>query len=126
MNIKKLVNNCFLVVSKTEDLKLIEQAKKEYNPNNILILFFHYDKKNIIKDHELIKYLENKSNMNINFINISNLYEEKIKIINTLDLYANKSKYMINLRKQVELKHIIDNLKDEIIQYKQILEYKGI
>ena len=125
MNLNNLVNKCFLVKKKKKDLALIEKAKKDYNPKNILLLFFHYDKKNLIQDHELIKYLENESKMNINFINISNLYEEKIKIIDMLNLYIeNSDQYLIDLRKQTLLKHTIENIKDEITQYKQILEYK--
>lgn len=123
MNLKNLVNNCFLVVSNEKDIIKINKAKEKYNKENILILFFHYNKNNYKSDYDLIKNLENKTNMYINFIDISNLYIEKLKIIDKLNLYSDNIEEHKNLRKEVVLKQIIDNIKDEINQYKEILEF---
>lgn len=125
MSLSDLTNKCFIEVSNINHISIIEKAKKEYDVKNIMILFFHYNKQNITADHLLIKEIENKTNMYINFIDISNLYNEKIKIINTLNLYTNNNLDYKNIRHNVELKHLIENIKDQITQYKQILEYKG-
>lgn len=125
MCLSNLVNKCFLEVKSKDDLNLIEHAKLKYNIDNICILFFHYNRGNIISDHEIIKYLENKSKMHINFINIADLYTQKIKLLKMLDLYVNDTEEHIDRRNKVELKHIIEDIKDQITQYKKILEYKG-
>lgn len=126
MCLSNLVNKCFIEVKSKDDFSIIEKAKTEYKLNNICILFFHYNKDNIISDHETIKYLENKTKMHINYIDISELYNQKIKIIKMLDLYVDNSIDHINRRNKVELKHIIEDIKEQIIRYKKILEYKGI
>lgn len=126
MCLSNLVNKCFIEVKSKDDISLIEKAKKEYKLNNICILFFHYNKDNIISDYETIKYLENKSKMHVNYIDISDLYNQKIKIIKMLNLYVDNSTDHITRRNNVELKHIIEDIKDQITQYKKILEYKGI
>jgi len=123
MSLSSLANNCFIEISSLNDIKKIEKAKQEYKSENIMILFFHYNKDNILADHNLIKEIECKTNMYVNFIDISKVYVEHINIINLLDLYSNKN--MKHIRFNVELKNIIENIKDQIVQYKQILEYKG-
>jgi hypothetical protein len=123
MSLSSLANNCFIEISSLNDIKKIEKAKQEYKSENIMILFFHYNKDNILADHNLIKEIECKTNMYVNFIDISKVYVEHINIINLLDLYSNKD--MKHIRFNVELKNIIENIKDQIVQYKQILEYKG-
>ena len=125
MSLSSLANNCFIEVTSLNDIQKIEKAKKEYKSENILILFFHYNKSNVLADHNLIKEIEYKTNMYVNFIDISKLYIEHINVINLLDLYSNHNENMKQIRSNVELKNIIENIKDQIVQYKQILEYKG-
>lgn len=128
LNLNNLINCCYIEVTSLNSIKTIELAKSKYNSKNILCLFFHYNKELVKEDYQLITKIENKTNMHINWIDISTLYEETKKINNSLGLYIcnNKSEeYNKNIRNKIILKEIKDYFKDNLVKYKQFTEIKG-
>lgn len=125
LDLKKLINYCFIEITSEEDINKIEYAKSKYKLDHILCLFFHYNIKSTLNDCQLINTIEEKTKMNINWIDISKLYEETIKINNSLGLYIsnNKSeKYNKNVRNKIILKDIKNYFKENLLKYKNYTE----
>lgn len=123
LNLHNLKNKCFIQISSEYNIKTIEKALLEYKASNILCLFFHYDNNNIEKDYELIKVVESKTKIYINYIDISALYNEAIKINKIFKFYPNIENN-IEIRNKNILTKIINDIKENLIKYYSILEFK--
>jgi hypothetical protein len=85
----------------------------KYNNHEWLCVYFHWNDSNIISDLNFVKAFEEKFNINVNWINISKIYNEIIKLDSSLYNKSNDdiltSLYQMNVINIIK-KHVIDFL----------------
>lgn len=91
---------------------VFSDLQKKYN-NEWLCIYFHWNKSNIISDLNFVKAFEEKFNINVNWINISKIYNEIVKLDSALYNKSNDdiltSLYQMNVINIIK-KHVIDFL----------------
>ena len=87
--------------------------QKKYNNYEWLCVYFHWNDSNIISDLNFVKAFEKKFNINVNWINISKIYNEMIKLDSSLCNQSNNdlltSLYQMNVINIIK-NHVIDVL----------------
>ena len=78
-----MFNNILMEIKDDPDCisEYLEKIKDKFDKDNICLYFLHYNKENILNDTRFIQEFEQKYKININFINVVNLFNEH-KILN--------------------------------------------
>lgn len=110
----KMKNNLLFDVSTEFSNLTFSDLQTKYNNHEWLCVYFHWNDSNIISDLNFVKAFEEKFNINVNWINISKIYNEIVKLDSALYNKSNDddiltSLYQMNVINIIK-KHVIDFL----------------
>jgi len=104
-----MLDNKLIEISINTDFNLID-----FSQSNLCLIFFHYDKEKTDKDYFFVKKVEEKYNHYVNWIDISDLFENYKKLHDKLKLLPQyKDNFDIN---QVILNYIKEYVYDEFLR----------